>query len=204
MPTVSSVCCKRQLIGVVSGKASGVKILPNLHADGNQKSYHTGSVGAQDKNPVSQQGTSGNYATVGQRKRNRRGGRRVQKEKQKRRSCKVELKVGTLNVGTMTGKGRELVDMMERRKVDILCVQKTKWKGSKARNIGSSYKLFYHGVSGQKNGVGIILKERFINSVLEVRTVSGEAMCMKLEIEGVHMRLKWDVTQRRRRSFGMS
>ena len=68
---------------------------------------------------------------------------------------------------------------------DILCVQETKWKGSKAWNIGGSYKLFYHGVSAQKNGVGIILKERFINSVLEVRRVSDRAMCMKLEIEGV-------------------
>ena len=76
--------------------------------------------------------------------------------------------------------GRELADMMERRKgrkVDILCVQETKWKGSKARNIRGSY--------GQKNGVGIILKEWFINSVLEVRRVSDRAMCMKLEIEGV-------------------
>ena len=60
-----------------------------------------------------------------------------------------------------------------------------KWKESKARNIGGSYKLFYHRVSGQKNGVGIILKERFINSVLEVRRVSDRAMCMKLEVEGV-------------------
>ena len=56
-----------------------------------------------------------------------------------------------------------------------------------ARNIGGSYKLFYHGSWSQwtKNGVGIILKERFINSVLEVRRVSDRAMCMKLEIEGV-------------------
>ena len=97
----------------------------------------------------------------------------------------MELKVGTLNVGTMTGKGRELADMMERRKVDIFCVQETKWKGSKARNIGGSYKLFYHGVSGQKNGVGIILKEQFINSVLQVRRVSDRAICMKLQIKRV-------------------
>ena len=33
--------------------------------------------------------------------------------------------------------------------------------------------------------MGIILKERFINSVLEVRRVSDRATCMKLEIEGV-------------------
>ena len=35
----------------------------------------------------------------------------------------------TLNVGTMTSKGREMVDLMERRKVDILSVQETRWKG---------------------------------------------------------------------------
>ena len=53
----------------------------------------------------------------------------------------VELRVGTLNVGTMSGKGGEIVDMMERRKIDILCVQETKWKGSKARSMGRGYKL---------------------------------------------------------------
>ena len=49
---------------------------------------------------------------------------------------KMEVNVGTLNVGTMTGKGRDSADMMVKRKVDIQCVQETRWKGSKARNIG--------------------------------------------------------------------
>ena len=31
-----------------------------------------------------------------------------------------------LNIETMTGKGRELTDMMEQRNVDIMCLQKTK------------------------------------------------------------------------------
>lgn len=34
---------------------------------------------------------------------------------------KRNARVGTLNVGTMTGKGSELVDRMQRRKVDTLC-----------------------------------------------------------------------------------
>ena len=34
----------------------------------------------------------------------------------------------------MTGQARKLVDMMQRRKVNILCVQKTK-KGRKARSL---------------------------------------------------------------------
>ncbi|KAK3510270.1 hypothetical protein QTP70_032588 [Hemibagrus guttatus] len=67
-----------------------------------------------------------------------------------------------------TGKGRELADMMERRKVDILCVQETRWKGSKARSIGAGFKLFYYGVDSKRNGVGVVLKEEFVRNVLEV------------------------------------
>ena len=84
----------------------------------------------------------------------------------------MEVRVGTLNVVTMTGKGRELADMMERRKVDILCVQECKWMGCKARSIGGGFKLFYHGVDGRRNGVGVILKENYVKRVLEVRRVS--------------------------------
>ena len=49
--------------------------------------------------------------------------------------------------------------MMVKRKVDILCVQETKWKGSKARNIGDGCKIFYNGEDGRRNGVGVILSE---------------------------------------------
>ena len=65
--------------------------------------------------------------------------------------------MGTLNIGTMTGRGRELADMMERRSVDILCPQETKWKGSKARNSGGGCKIFYYEADGRKNGIGIVL-----------------------------------------------
>ncbi|XP_051784683.1 craniofacial development protein 2-like [Erpetoichthys calabaricus] len=87
----------------------------------------------------------------------------------------------------MTGKGKELADMMERKKVDILCVQETKWKGSKAKWIGGGFKLFYHGVDRRRNKVGVILKEQYVKSVLEVKRVSDRVMIMKLEIGGVMM-----------------
>ncbi|KAK3538624.1 hypothetical protein QTP86_008836 [Hemibagrus guttatus] len=101
------------------------------------------------------------------------------------RRGKVGLRIGTLNVGTMTGKGRELADVMERRKVDILCVQETRWKGSKAHSIGAGFKLFYYGVDSKRNGVGVVLKEEFVRNVLEVKRVSDRVMSLKLEIEGV-------------------
>ncbi|KAK3542098.1 hypothetical protein QTP86_014017 [Hemibagrus guttatus] len=85
----------------------------------------------------------------------------------------------------MTGKGRELADMIERRKVDILCVQDTRWKGSKARSIGTGFKLFYYGVDTKRNGVGVVLKEEFVRNVLEVKRVSDRVMSLKVVIEGV-------------------
>ncbi|KAK3553686.1 hypothetical protein QTP70_006899 [Hemibagrus guttatus] len=131
---------------------------------------------------VDLQGAGGNWATVGRRSR---GGRRVHRQREKRKGKSVGLRIGTLNVGTMTGKGRELADMMERRKVDILSVQETRWKGSKARSIGAGFKLFYYGVDSKRNGVGVVLKEEFVRNVLEVKRVSDRVMSLKLEIEGV-------------------
>ncbi|KAK3549709.1 hypothetical protein QTP86_007157 [Hemibagrus guttatus] len=109
----------------------------------------------------------------------------VHRQREKRKGKSVGQRIGTLNVGTMTGKGRELADMMERRKVDILCVQETRWKGSKARSIGAGFKLFYYGVDSKRNGVGVVLKEEFVRNVLEVKRVSDRVMSLKLEIEGV-------------------
>ena len=63
-------------------------------------------------------------------------------------------------------------------------MQKTRRKGSKARNIGRGYKLFYHGVDGKRNGVGVILKEEYVRNVVEVKRVSDRLMCLKVEIEG--------------------
>ena len=54
-----------------------------------------------------------------------------------KKSKKLGLRVRSLNVGTMTGKATELIDIMQRRKVDILCVQETAWKGSKTRSFGA-------------------------------------------------------------------
>ncbi|KAK3535463.1 hypothetical protein QTP70_016885, partial [Hemibagrus guttatus] len=149
----------------------------NFIPDRSRPGLTTTAIGAVDL-----QGAGGNWATVGRRSR---GGRRVRRQREKRKGKSVGLRIGTLNVGTMTGKGRELADMMERRKVDILCVQETRWKGSKARSIGAGFKLFYYGVDSKRNGVGVVLKEEFVRNVLEVKRVSDRVMSLKLELEGV-------------------
>ena len=135
---------------------------------------------------VAQQGTCGNYATAKQieNKSRKRGGRRVKKQREAWKGRCSLIRVGTLNIGTMTGRGRELADMMERRNVDILCLKETKWKGSKARNIAGVCKIFYNGADGRKNGIGIVLREELAESVLEVKRVSDRLMAMKLEVNG--------------------
>ena len=85
----------------------------------------------------------------------------------------------------MTGKGRELADMMKQRNVDILCLQEAKWKENKVRNIGGGCKIFYNGADGRKNRIGIVVREKLAESVLEVKRVSDRLMAMKLEIKGL-------------------
>ena len=133
---------------------------------------------------VAQQGASGNYATASENKNRKRGGRRVKRQREAWKGRRLLIRVGALNIGTMTGRGRELADMMERRNVDILCLQETKWKGSKARNIGGGCKLFYNRADGRKNGIGIVVREEMAESVLEVKRVSDRLMAMKLEVKG--------------------
>ena len=96
---------------------------------------------------VAQQGICENYATAkhSKNKSRIRGGRRVKRQPEMWKGRHSLIRVGTLNIATMTGRGRELADVMERKNVDILCLQETKWKGSKARKIGDGCKLFYNG-----------------------------------------------------------
>ena len=77
---------------------------------------------------VAQQGTCANYATAKhcENKSKKRGGKRVKKQREAWKGRCSLIRVGTLNIGTMTGRGRELTDMMEPRNVDILCLQETR------------------------------------------------------------------------------
>ena len=73
--------------------------------------------------------------------------------------------------------------MMERRGLSVLCVQETKWKGTKAKKLGGGFKLYYCGVDGTKNGVGIVLESELVDKVVEVNRVSERLMWAKLIIE---------------------
>ena len=50
-------------------------------------------------------------------------------------AIQVRSPVGSLNVGTMGGKGVEVVEIMERRRGEMLCLQESKWRGDRARRM---------------------------------------------------------------------
>ena len=107
-----------------------------------------------------------------------------QAERREKRSGerKPVVKIRMLNGGSMTGRGHELVDLMERRKVKIMCLQETKWKGSNARELGNGFKLFYIGEDGKRNGVGIVLNDDLKKGVLEVRRPSDRIISLTVEL----------------------
>ena len=97
----------------------------------------------------------------------------------------VRLRVGTLNVGTMRGRSGEVVEMAKRRKLDLCCVQETRWKGGSAKMIGSDdgwYKFFWVGCEKGEAGVGVLVAAKWVNSVIEVRRVNERVMVLRLAI----------------------
>ena len=97
---------------------------------------------------------------------------------------KEKFRIGSWNIGSLTGKGRELVDVMQRRNIKILCIQETKWKGNSARKIGEGYKVYYAGENRRRNGIGIILHPELQESVTEVIRISDRLMGLKLVKDG--------------------
>ena len=64
-------------------------------------------------------------------------------------------------------------------------MQETRWKGGSTRNIGWDdgwYKFFWVGCEDGEAGVGVLVAERWIDSVVEVRRVSERVIVLRLAI----------------------
>ena len=92
------------------------------------------------------------------------------------------VKVCTVNVGTLRGRGRELVDMLDRRKVDICFIQEVRYKNEGCNVIGDEeqkYKLWYKGNPEGTNGVGILMKHEMADNVIDVTRHSDRLISIK-------------------------
>uniref|UniRef100_A0A8D9DR12 Craniofacial development protein 2 n=1 Tax=Cacopsylla melanoneura TaxID=428564 RepID=A0A8D9DR12_9HEMI len=100
------------------------------------------------------------------------------------------LRSMTWNIGSLTGKSKELAEVMRRRNIDIACLQETKWKNTdenKCRYLEpdkEEFKLYYYGKNTNRNGVGIVIHEKFHNNVIKITGVSDRILQVKVVIYG--------------------
>ena len=90
--------------------------------------------------------------------------------------------IATVNVGTMTGRGREVVDVMESRNTDVLCVQETRWNGQKVRELGKGYEMYYMGMDNRSNGIGIMLNQEMKEMVIQVSRESDRLIWVQIDV----------------------
>ena len=96
----------------------------------------------------------------------------------------------SLNIGTMTGKSRELADTMTRRNIDIAYIQETWWKGANTREIGEGYTMLYHGYNTKKNGVAIVVVgEKWRDNIFEINIISDRLITAKLLIDTININI---------------
>jgi exonuclease III len=70
---------------------------------------------------------------------------------------------------------------MTRRRVNILCVQETKWKGKNAKEVEDiSFKLWYTCTTTNKNGVGIVLDKSLKDGVVDIKRQEEMIILVKL------------------------
>ena len=121
----------------------------------------------------------------GYRFRSEYGKKKLAQRRRKEGDRKLKMKIATLSVGTMNGRGREIVDVMQRKKVEILCVQETRWNGQKAKELGEGYKIYYSGEGSKRNGVGIMVSLEMKEGMLQVIRNSSKSMTGKLEVGNI-------------------
>jgi len=91
------------------------------------------------------------------------------------------IKVGTVKIGTLTGKGREIAEMMDKRKLDILCLQETRWKGKKAKELAGGHKLVYSRETG-RYGVGVVISSGMRDRLVSVKRNGERVMSVRLSV----------------------
>ncbi|ESN91067.1 hypothetical protein HELRODRAFT_182318 [Helobdella robusta] len=109
-----------------------------------------------------------------------------------RTTCRPrDWRFGTWNVGTLTGRGLEVVEELQRRIVDVAALQEIRWKGEGTRFVGAKggrYKLWWKGDDGT-GGVGVMVREELVEKVLEVRRRSNGVIVLVIVFGKVIVRV---------------
>ena len=71
------------------------------------------------------------------------------------------------------GGSQEVTNVMERKKLEVLCIQETTWKGDTARILAGECKMLHARGDGKSYGVGIIVSEEISKDVVRVERWQG-------------------------------
>ncbi|XP_060182275.1 uncharacterized protein LOC132611936 [Lycium barbarum] len=77
-------------------------------------------------------------------------------------------------MGTLTRNSIELVKILKKRKINIACIQESKWVGTNAKDV-DGLKLWFSGKSRSRNGIGILVDRDLRDHVVEIRRVDDRA-----------------------------
>ena len=86
-------------------------------------------------------------------------------------------------MNTLRGRVCEVVETLSRRKVDVCCIQETRYRGGNCRTIkgeDTRYKLYWSGNDKGTAGVGVFVAEEWIEKVFEIQRVSDRIILVKL------------------------
>ncbi|ESN95647.1 hypothetical protein HELRODRAFT_179117 [Helobdella robusta] len=93
-----------------------------------------------------------------------------------------------LRLGSLTGRSMEIAEMLERKRINICCLQEIRWKSNGVCHVNSDkekYKLFWNGQKTAKNGVGIFVREPLAQEVLDIKSINSRLIWIKLRLENL-------------------
>ena len=99
---------------------------------------------------------------------------------------RLGVRVGTWNVGIMSGRGKEVCEELRKRRMNVCCLQEVRLRGQGARFMGVKgrrYKWWWSGNSDGTGGVGVLVKEELCEKVVEMRRKGDRVMTVVMAPE---------------------
>ncbi|XP_075107172.1 uncharacterized protein LOC142180142 [Nicotiana tabacum] len=93
------------------------------------------------------------------------------------------------------GKSIEVGEILQKRRINIACVQETRWVDTKAQDV-NGYKLWYSGGVRGKNRVGILVDIDLNELVVDIIRVNDRLMFIKLVVGGLTLSVVSDYAPR--------
>src|SRR2546426_7413851 len=92
-----------------------------------------------------------------------------------------KMTIGNVNVGSMSGREGEVIDMIKRRGIDICCLQETRWTGIGEKEIGG-YKCIYMGGTKGVSGVGVVVSPEWESNIVNMTRGSARIMMIQFTV----------------------